>query len=247
MSYGSPLVAALFDDEKAVETVAASSELCAAVVQNSLNIIGNVWPELYDILTSVLRRVVLFESAVSNSFATTKAQGTAFCNIALGRSEAFFIEDLAHQGGHVAFAAAALDQEAYFRVPSSTTVGELTGEDRDERSLYVALHGIFTEALMSHCLGLCLERGVFEDSYRQHELLGRFNFIFARFTSDLQLLSGLRVFATEGREFLDQLRVAWSDLWTRHASRLGAVDLAGQGYNFSYERFSQLNPIGARG
>ncbi|MER5777352.1 hypothetical protein ABT144_24265 [Streptomyces sp. NPDC002039] len=249
MSHGSPLVAALFDasDEKAVETIAASSELCAVIVQNSLDIIGNVWPELHGILTSVLRRVVLFESAASNSFATTRAQGTVFCNIGLGRSEAFFIEDLAHQGGHVAFAAATLDQEAYFRVPSGTTVGELTGEVRDRRSLYVALHGIFTEALMSHCLALCLERRVFEDACRQHELLGRFNFIFARFTSDLRLLSELGVFAADGRELMAQLCVIWTDLTIRHASRLGTVDLAGQGYNFSYERFSQLNPIGARG
>ncbi|MEU0663956.1 hypothetical protein [Streptomyces lavendulocolor] len=245
MTRGSPIVAALFDSsgEGAAESIAASSGHCAAAVENSLGIIGNVWPQLYRVLTTVLRRVVLFESVASNSFATTRAQGTVFCNIALGRTEAFFIEDLTHQGGHVAFAAAALDPATYFRIPSGTIVGDLTGDARDRRSLYVALHGIFTEALMCHCLGLCLERRVFEDARRQHELLGRFNFIFARFTSDLRLLSELAIFSEDGRAFLGRLQSAWSTLAIRHTSRLGMVDLAGQDYNFSYERFSRLNPI----
>ena len=208
----------------------------------ALTVISEIWPSLYQAMTGVVRKLVLFRAEGINSFATTAAHGAAFINMALGDNEVFLVEDLAHQCGHVIFSAASSEAGESFVVAPSTPIGEFNGQPNDARSVYVVLHGVFTEALMAKCLDACLTETVFDDD-REHELQGRLAFILRRFTADLRNISRSGILSSQGEELLYPIYQVWKEIMSRRQATADAFNLSSQGYNFCYQSFAQHNPI----
>ncbi len=200
----------------------------------------HIWPALHEAINGVVRLIVVFRAEGLNSFATPAAHGTAFLNAALGDDEVFFLEDLAHQCGHVIFSAATIDAAEIFVVSPDTPMAVFSGQQADERSVYVALHGVVTEAFMAICLDRCLAEELFVGRQR-HELQGRLAFILKRFTLDLRNFASRDMLRTRGEELLEDLREVWMDIVARRAQLVGTTDMSNQGYNFSYQRYAELN------
>jgi hypothetical protein len=207
----------------------------------AMDIIRRVWPSLYEAIVSSVRRLVIFRSDALNSFATTAAHGAAFFNAALGDDELFYLEDLAHQCGHVIFSAATFDAAEHFVVPPTTRMGAFNGQPGDDRSVYVALHGVFTEALMARCLDAWLAGGRYERG-QHHELEGRLAFILKRFTADLRPFARAGILSRAGAELMSPLHETWQELAYRHRELVNASNMSNQGYNFSYRKYAELNP-----
>jgi len=215
----------------------------AGALDEAFEILQRVAPALFACLVAVTRRVVVFRSEKLASFATVSAHGTAFLNVTppYNATEVFFIEDLAHQCGHVLCSALTVNRDDYLRADPSTPLQQFTGVEGEQRDLYTAYHGVFTEALMCIALHSCLEAGVFSE-VRLHELLGRLSFVMKRFHLDLLSLKHEGLFTDRGRTVVHECGRIFDDVFRRTKDRITGFDLSNQSYTFSYEHFAALNP-----
>lgn len=246
LSYPNPLLRRLFHDRvgRPVEV-----EIRAAAGQHienagrALDVIGQVCPWYHAALTSATRQLVIFSGDGVNSFATLAAHGIAFCNARSSDDEVFFIEDLAHQCGHVVLSDVMFEPQEYFQIPADTPLRSLTGHQEETRTIYVAFHGVFTEALMNMCLNRCLELGIFRGR-QEHELLGRLSYILRRFEIDLSFLGEHpeSIFTEDGLRLYRFCAQTFQHVHGRRHQELDHYDLHGQPYNFDYPKFTERNP-----
>lgn len=206
----------------------------------ALTVISRLWPTLYEALLQTVRAVVLFRADEMNSFAATAAHGTAFINTALGDNEVFLVEDVAHQCGHIIFSAVSFEAGEDFIASPSTPISVFNGQPDDDRSIYVVLHGVFTEAIMAKCLDACLTEQVF-DARRQHELQGRLAFIMRRFAADLRNISRSGILTPRGEDLVHALYMVWTEIMMQRREMIEACDFSGQAYNFCYRTFAEHN------
>lgn len=205
----------------------------------ALTTLRAAWPELSSALDMVLRRIVLFASHRANSFASTREYGAIFLNVDLTNSAVGLVEDLAHQGGHTLFFAAAQCPEDYFQVsPSDPLCAH--GIGGDTRTLYVALHGLVTEALMLGALDLCLSRNLFTGIHKV-ELIGRLAFVATRCWLDVAMFGRLKVLTPRCQALVWQLVDMLRAFGAHRAHLLHTVDLGGQPYNFDFQSFLEAN------
>jgi hypothetical protein len=199
------------------------------------------WPCLSDAIASVVRHVVLFDDITRNSFATPAAHGIAFLNVALGTGVAFFVEDLAHQCGHVLFTAALEGESPLLRVSPATPVRDVIGVD-DHRTMDVLLHGMFTQALMVEALGGFLRRRGGTDA---HEIEGRLAFALVRLGLDLRACAGLEIYSDAGARLIRELLNTYTAAAERYRGVCERADLSAQPYNFDYPLYAERNmPVG---
>jgi hypothetical protein len=196
------------------------------------------WPALAAAISRVTRYIVLFDDPAKNSFAKTSAHGVAFLNVALGRSESFFVEDLTHQCGHILFTAAWEGAEPFLSTAPNAHIGELTGQG-DHRTLEVALHGMVTQTLMVSALDCLLSSGSDEII---NEATGRLLFALMRVGLDLRNLSALPVYTDHGIALMRELLTCYATAAKQYGPELLATDFFEQPYNFDYGVYRSRNP-----
>jgi hypothetical protein len=198
---------------------------------------------VWDDIAATTRRIVLYRSDVPNSFATLSAHGAIFCNVTTAIDEVFFLEDIAHQGGHVLFNALTLEKECLFTVDPLTLINDFSDSEAEARSLYAAVHGLFTYTTIGETLSACLDRRAFTAGRQTHELLGRLGLILHKFEADLALLDRPALFTRTGRRWWRHFTAVYRRLHDRHAARVASFDYSNQPYVFSYPRFAARNPF----
>lgn len=200
--------------------------------------------DLCKLIKKVTRRIVLFRSEQLDSFATIRAHGAVFLNLSNQKdtTEVFFIEDLAHQCGHVMFNAMTTNRSDYLAIDPATPLSQLTGAKDESRDVYTALHGVFTEALMCIALHSCMEIETFSESKR-HELIGRLSFIMKKFHLDLLGLSRANIFTDRGARMVVECGKVFDAVFRHNEDRITGVDLRNQSYVFSYDRFIERNQL----
>jgi HEXXH motif-containing protein len=198
-------------------------------------------PELWEEIAATTRRIGLYRGRLPNSFATLSAHGAVFFNTTDAIDEVFFLDDIAHQCGHVLFNALTLNKEHFLTIDPMTPLRSLNGAPQERRSLYSAFHGLFTYTSISLVLSTFLVRQVF-DGRQAHEVLGRLGFTMGKFRSDLALLDQPVLFTRLGHRCYRRFAAAHRELHARYATLLGLLDYANQPYVFSYPRFAEANP-----
>jgi HEXXH motif-containing protein len=239
-----PLLQGLYIDrcgEVAEIEVVSSARTHAPHLATALEIIGRYLPVCFHLVANVTRKINIFTGQGMNSFAALRAHGLAFLNASQGADEVFFLEDVAHQCGHIVFNAMTFEADELFVVPPDSPLSEYTGRAGERRTLYEALHGVFTEALMFHCLAECDRRDLFTGR-QQHELIGRLGFVIRRFGGDLSSLSRGKHFTDHGEWLFGNILKVFRVAYERYIDRIEALDFSNQPYNFSYELFAELNP-----
>ena len=209
-------------------------------IRNAFEIIHALHPWLYGNMLRCIRKIVIFHSNQMNSFASMFAHGTAFLNASDCDDEVFFVEDLAHQCGHVLFNAVTLGLDQYFAVDPDTPLKTFTSMDSETRTLYDAFHGVFTEALMIQSLNSCHENNDFKGR-QAHELLGRIAFILRRFGTDLHCLIEPGIFTEKGNFLLHNIFQEFKGRVAQHSRIVREFDFSNQPYNFNYDKFVELN------
>jgi hypothetical protein len=235
------LLADSSDQHRAVEIKEDVNRYVGSIAR-ALQLIHEKMPEFYQDLLKTVRQIVVFHSSELNSCATLGAHGVAFINFKEGDDEVFFLDDLVHQGGHVIFNAFTAKRKDYCAIDPDAPLSKFTGKENDRRSLYTVLHGCYTEFMMIHCLLTCDERGIFSGR-QQHELRGRLAAVFQKSLIDLKTLSHTGLLTELGASLRDTFQQLSDDV-RRQRPELLRYNLSNQPYNFSYERFIELNPIG---
>jgi HEXXH motif-containing protein len=198
-------------------------------------------PDLWDEVAATTRRVMLYRGRLPNSFATLSAHGGVFFNVTDAIDEVAFLEDIAHQCAHVIFNALTVEKERFLAVDPMTPLESLSGDQHEARSVYSALHGLFTYTVIGRVLSTCWDRQVF-GGRQSHELLGRLGFILLKFSSDLAVLNQPAVFTRLGQRCYRHFAAAYRDLDRRYARLVGPLEYGNQPYVFSYPRFAERNP-----
>lgn len=155
--------------------------------------------------------------------------------------EVFFIEDLVHQCGHILFNALTLNPAKWLAIDPKTPLSRLTSDLDDSRAVYVALHGVFTECLMSIALAQCFRLEIFEGRQR-HELQGRLSLIMRRLQLDLQSVRNPGLCTEAGFGLVAAFAEVFDQVFELARDAIVACDLRNQPYSFCYEKFVALNP-----
>ncbi len=206
-------------------------------LSRAVQILNEVVPEWFAAIDAVTRRIVLFSGTGIDSFATTQLFGTARLRVEGNNySSAFFIEELAHQCGHIMFAALTQNRDEFFIIDPSTPLREITGQPAEYRDLDVLFHAVFTECAMSECLGKCLERANGIESFR-HEALGRLGFSLRRLYLDLRTLDLQGVFTPKGQSWFRLFSCYFQNAYTKWAPSVENLKYTNQGYGFDPATF----------
>ncbi|MEJ0025745.1 MAG: hypothetical protein WDN01_06940 [Rhizomicrobium sp.] len=217
-----------------------------AALGRAWRLIATVFPAYWRMIAAVTRRVVLLENVAVNSFASNAAFGAVFLNITEhGADEVFFIEDLVHQCGHVLFNAATHDVGDYLAVAPDAVLPHDPGDGSESRTVYGALHGLFTEAVMNACFERCVAAGLFAGR-QAHELMGRYALIYRRFNYDLIALRQPALYTTQGAQIYDHCRRVFEEIYRGRGDALLGHDYSGQPYSFNYRIYRANNPPARR-
>lgn len=192
-----------------------------------------IWREI----ASVTQTIVLFAAGRPNSFAALSCHGAIFCNTRIGDSELALLEDLAHQGAHVLFNALSPDPRRLLTVDPETPVQQVAGAEG--RSIYVALHALFTYATICRVLTGVYEASILSE-LRAHEVLGRLGLTLQKFEWDLALLDQPSNYTLAGRRCFEAFAAELALYKARYGARV-RFDYRDQPYVFDYRIFVLSN------
>ncbi|HCQ13265.1 hypothetical protein, partial [Flavobacterium sp.] len=100
----------------------------------------------YKLIEENCKKVIMFKTNPDNinSFATINAQGIAFFNVYQEEyDEVFFVDDIAHQTGHIILTTLFYDKKAIFKIDEEQNIGSLL-KINDNRSIHILLHAFYT-------------------------------------------------------------------------------------------------------
>ena len=207
----------------------------------------------YKLMKNVTRKFVIFNDASQkrNSFATQSVHGCAFFNaFQEGYNEIFFIEDIAHQCGHVIFNSYLVSKPNIFKIDSNTNI--FLDREHDEfnepRALFVLMHAMYTYESIFTCFNDCLIQNAY-DGDKKHEILGRLSYTLMKFIRDYNLLNkygenGENIYLTkDGEELLELFKEKFNLCVKNWGEFILNFNLENQPYNFDYTNFLILNPL----
>lgn len=226
-------------------------------IVKAFSLIKDNAPGHYDLICSVTKKIIVFnvDTNLRNSFATMNAQGISFLN-AYQKSydEVFFIDDIAHQTGHVIFNAIICDFPNFLKINPETILENSNSkiDTVDTRSILTLFHALFTYYTTFICLDSCLDSNTFSIKQR-HEALGRLLFYISKCDIDLNLIISGKInnqaleckdiFTEDGLYIYREVENKFKFIKEKWGDSLRSFNLSGQPYNFTYSIFLQLNPI----
>lgn len=222
---------------------------------NAWNIIRRILPEHYALITSVTSKCVVFniDTTLRNSFATMAAQGIGFFNAYQeSYNEVFFVDDIAHQTGHIIFNALIYEIEDFIQISPKTVIQEivLANNTTETRDIHVLFHALYTYYTTFICLDACLENEIFIDNLK-HEALGRIRFYIEKCYQDLLLIdnpldkdeNAKKVFTANGLIIFNEIKETFKKMAKKWHPLIKDLNVSNQPYNFTYSKFEELNPI----
>jgi hypothetical protein len=230
-----------YSDAQLPEPVQASAARNQAALFDAAALLEQHLPALWRVWGLAVREVVLFNSAKQLSLAIITYHGTVFLNVGTGlNSPVFFLDDLAHQGGHVVFNALTLQTDDFLNVPKQTPLNQYTHAKHDERTVYGAFHGLFTYTSILHCLDYCLRHELLAADYRA-EALARLGFYTRKFRRDVTSFPAQVILTAEGLRYWAMFASGLASIEQHYQGYLATADYSNQPYLFNYALFCSLN------
>jgi hypothetical protein len=201
-------------------------------------------PDFWRLIETVVRELVVFSSPPNHhSFAGIRQHGTAYFNVEnKPQTAVFFIDDMAHQCGHVIFNALTLDTAKYLRVDKEHPLKDFTKKSWEIRSVYGAFHGLFTYTTILHSLDKVLDAEAAFSVAARHEALGRIGFYHQKFGIDLVSMDNSNILTEEGMAWHKQFAAGYMYICQKYQHVLASYRYTNQPYTFQYDLFSALNP-----
>ncbi len=212
------------------------------LVDVAFSMLNTYFPECHEMLTMCIQELVLFRMPSQNSFAIESVPGTIFFSLPKNETLPFFIEDILHQGGHVMLDAALFSQQSSLTMERETRISKYTQDSTDSRSVYIVMHALFTEFLITEGLLRCIEQKAFDEA-DNFEALGRLVFSLQKYCIDYQNLSRVSDLSLLAKNIKCYLGDNLNKLLERVNLFSPSVCLEGQGYNFDLEIYRKNNPL----
>jgi hypothetical protein len=155
-------------------------------ITKAYNLIKEYVPTQYELIEKYAPKCVIFnvDTYQRNSFATLSAQGIGFYNAYQeDYDEVFFVDDIAHQTGHVIFNVMIYEAKLFFKKDKNTILEIINLPDGtfvENRDLHVIFHALYTYYTSFLCLDACLENNVWVGK-QKHEAMGRIAFYIIKY------------------------------------------------------------------
>jgi hypothetical protein len=219
------------------------------------NLIKKYVPTQYELIKEYAPKCVIFnfDTYQRNSFATLSAQGIGFFNAYQDNyDEVFFVDDIAHQTGHIIFNVMIYESNRFFKKDKNTVLEIINMPDGsliEKRDLQVIFHALYTYYTSFICLDACLESNVWEGK-QKHEAIGRISFYINKCYRDILLIDNpinseekaTEYFTNDGLLIYRELKAKWKEMYTKWFEITNHFDMSNQPYNFTYSKFLELNP-----
>lgn len=216
------------------------------------NLIKTLAPNHFEIIQKATSKCVIFnvDTYLRNSFATKQAQGVGFFNAYQPTyNEVFFVDDIAHQTGHVIFYKMIYEVENFIKIPSATVIQNIKVEDViiEKRDIYIVFHALYTYYTTFLCLDACLDSKVFVNE-KKHEALARICFYINKCYNDLMLVENSEqkpdgIFTEDGMIIYNEIKNMLNLMILKYGEEVKEFDMSNQPYNFTYSKFTELNPF----
>ena len=207
----------------------------------SLDLLQQLHPSYYQLLSLVCNFFILLQRPDVNSFATEKLPGVSFLSLTEENTIPYFLEDIAHQCAHNVLSTACFGRNVLFVGSENIRISDITGvRTSDTRSIYVVSHGVFTETIIGDVLLRAIKSGTLAGD-ELFEVQGRLAFILKKYSVDRGNVRAIRNYSIQGEQIMDGV-LALGDSVARDADELCRhLDLEGQAYNFDTGLFRARN------
>ncbi len=204
----------------------------------------NYLKDFWKVIEDVTREFVVFSSPNHNSFAGINHHGTAYFNTENRFvSPIFFIDDIAHQCGHVIFNVLTLQTADFLKIPKHTLLRKFTNEIDENREVYGAFHGLYTYTTTVISLSKAIdEKEIFEEELVV-EIKARLGFYMQKFQTDLKTMKNEDILTDLGMKYYDTFSEAYESVKENHNSKFNHFNYNNQPYVFDFEIFKQENNI----
>ena len=221
-----------------------------AFLSNALLFIKENSPEHFKLIEKCCKRILLFKSDPNNtnSFATINAHGIAFLNVYQeDYDEVFFIDDIAHQTGHIILTTLFYERNLIFKLDETMLIENIIHE-YDHRDIYTLFHALYTYYSIFTCLENCLEKKILKNSQKL-EAIARIGFYIGLCKSDLNKMEVIFSFFEGIENSLEETGINTYlsiknkyekiiEKWFRVTKHFIYTN---QPYNFTYSKFLELN------
>ncbi|PZU90610.1 MAG: hypothetical protein DI529_02465 [Chryseobacterium sp.] len=226
-------------------------------------------PEYFVLIDKYCPKCIVFDTLPynTNSFAYKKALGISFYNAYQENyDEVFFVDDIAHQTGHVLMYTMLFDKKLFFLIDDeNTTIQSLAMPYKTEqnRSVEIWFHALYTYYASFICLDASLENNDFSEIQRL-EALGRILLYIQRCHYDLQLFytsipvselfnriprdisfvnnRSKDIFTEIGLEIFYKIKDKWIEIYNKYYPIVENFNMENQTYNFNFSTFLKNNP-----
>lgn len=139
--------------------------------------------------------------------------------------------------------------ENFIQIPHSTTLQSLYLEDNtvEKRDIYIVFHALYTYYTTFLCLDACLDANIFVNE-KKHEALARVCFYINKCYNDLILIENSEqkskgIFTKDGLIIYNEIKEMFNKIVSKYKDQVGEFDMSNQPYNFTYTKFTELNPL----
>lgn len=217
---------------------------------NALAYIKNSSSNHYTLIESHCRKILLFNTnpEISNSFATINANGIAFINVYQeDYDEVFFVEDIAHQTGHVILYTLLFNKKKVFKIDETQLIEPII-KQKDHRDIHILFHSLYTYYTIFQCLDNCIVNNLFSEKQKK-EAIARIGFNLKKCSHDLYIyeclithFSGIDYMLTEiGASIYTDVKNKFIEIDDKWGDFVQPYSYSNQPYNFTYKYFNEIN------
>lgn len=211
-------------------------------LEKSVFFFQNSLKDFWKVIDDVTREFVVFSSPNHNSFAGINHHGTAYFNTENRLvSPIFFIDDIAHQCGHVIFNVLTLQTSAFLKVPKDTLLRDFTNEIDENREVYGAFHGLYTYTTTVISLSKAIDEKELFAEELMTEIKARLGFYMQKFCTDLKTMRNTKILTDLGIKYYDSFYDAYENVKNNHNSKYSHFKYQSQPYIFDFEIFKKEN------
>lgn len=207
----------------------------------------------YDLIEQCCKKIVLFKTDPknTNSFATINAHGIAFFNVYQeDYDEVFFVDDIAHQTGHIIMTTILFERKKYFLIDENINIGTFTKSKSEYRSFYILFHALYTYYTTVLCLDACIENNCF-DQKQTNEANARIGFYLLKYKSDLLNFEKVvqhyksieNILSNDGISLFQIIANKYLETAKKYDAVVSKYNYSNQPYNFTFSDFIKKNQI----
>ena len=240
-----------YEKEEIIEFNSICSDKNITFLKNAFKFIEIASPEYYNYIKMCCKNILMFKSNPEhfNSFATINAHGIAFLNVYQENyNEVFFVDDLAHQTGHIIMNTFWFDKKKHFLIDENFEIKICTDNPKEYRSFFILFHALYTYYASVSCLENCIDKDFFDDDQNK-EAIARIGFYERKYRYDLECFAKVcehfkgidNVIKEDSKVLYSQINKKFLQLEKRWIKVISPMSFTNQSYNFDFTKFKKEN------